>query len=278
MGGGWAPQAVGVLQSPDPSTPEQGRGAVYSPPPCPKHGWSPGVLPQEGGNGPGARAARPQPAAEVSAQEQGQLQWQINSLLHPQGSNSWRGQVESTAPEIPRSLTGVGARPSAGQRRAGQLALGWQRCLPGGELAGGLQSMLLLCQRVGGMGAPAVPWGALGRLWARVWAELLRAGSRGPLLPSPGDALGADRSGSAALHSRHGYEPTSSACLPIMCPARCGARCCQRCMALGSCTAANDPSPSQHNKLALSRSRRCMAGLWLCGACTEGSSALLGWG
>lgn len=130
MGGGWMPQAVGALQSPDPSAPEQGRGAaaqaVYSPPPCPKHGWSPGALPQEGGNGPGARAARPQPAAEVSAQEQGQLQWQINSLLHPEGSNSGRGQVESTALEIPRpSAASLGLVPGPARGRDGQDGWPW---------------------------------------------------------------------------------------------------------------------------------------------------------
>ena len=90
---------------------------------------------------------------------------EISSLLSPQASHSWQGQAEPAVPETPHpsgSLTGVSAQPSSGQRWAGWLALGWQHCLPGGELAGGLQSMLLLCQSVGGMGAPTVPWGAPG--------------------------------------------------------------------------------------------------------------------
>jgi len=88
---------------------------------------------------------------------------EINSLISPQATHSCQGQAEPAVPDIPRpsgSLTGVSVWPGSGQSRAGWLALGWQHCLPGGELAGGLQSTLLPCQRVGRMGAPAVPWGA----------------------------------------------------------------------------------------------------------------------
>ncbi|NXI55732.1 NKX63 protein, partial [Chloroceryle aenea] len=98
---------------------------------------------------------------------------------------------------------GLGAQLAAGtphgisdilSRAAGMANPG---CLPGGELAGGLQSMSLLCQRAGGMSAPAVLWGA-------------PAGSS--------QGLG------AAVAALLSPPLSSSACLPAMPPARCGAR------------------------------------------------------
>lgn len=94
-------------------------------------------------------------------------------------------------------------------RTASPGAPGWQHCLPGGELAGELQSMLLLSQRVGGMGAPAVPWEASGGC-----VQLFRTWSSGPLHPFAGDNFGADGLGSLAIYSWHSYEPmTSYTCL-----------------------------------------------------------------
>lgn len=164
--------------------------------------------------------------------------------------------------------------PVPGQLEAevgGMANRGWHHCLPAGELAGGLRSMSLLCQRAGRMSPPTVLWGAPG-------GQGLGAAAI-PLPPLHVMLL--ERMGSGS--SRHNCEPTSSACLPVVHPARCGARgaCCGHgarwshcCVALGSCTAANDPS--QHKKLALSPGRRCRARLWLYGAHTDGSSALLG--
>lgn len=78
-GGGWALWVAGTLQNPDPSASGQGCGAAVqaasSALPCMRHGQSHCGLPQDGRNDLGTRAARAQPAAEVSVQEQGQLQW-----------------------------------------------------------------------------------------------------------------------------------------------------------------------------------------------------------
>lgn len=90
---------------------------------------------------------------------------EINSLLSPRARHSWQRQAESPVPESPRPpgiLAGGSAWRTSGQGQAGWPAPGWQRCLPSGELARGLQSVLLPCQRVGGMGAPAVSSGSPG--------------------------------------------------------------------------------------------------------------------
>lgn len=202
--GGWVPQLMGTLQSPDPSALGQGHGAgcVFS---IALHEAQ--LVGQQAVPG---QWERPQCQScwtsnchrTFGSRAGAALMTNTNSL--PPGSHSWQGQAEpSDLQDVPVAQTaslGVSACFSSGQRQAGWPALGWLHCLPGRELAGGLQSMLPLSQRVGGMGASTVPWEARGG-----WVQLLRTCSSGPLHPFAGDDFGADGLGSSAICSWYSY-------------------------------------------------------------------------
>lgn len=110
---------------------------------------------------------------------------QMSSLLSP-----GKPQLARTS-QPSGSVTGVRVQPSLGQRRAGQLALGWQHCLHMGG-GGGIAEHVAAVPGVGGWdGCTRCPVG------------------------SPGDVLRADGSGSFFVRSWHSNEVTSSACLPV---------------------------------------------------------------
>lgn len=249
----------------------QGRDS-HAPSPCSRHGWSPCGLPQDGGNGAGTRAARPQPAAEVSAQEQGQLQWQRLTLcLDPRQGTAGKDRQSPPSQRalVPpaSSLGPVPGAPRGRDRQDGQPRAGSAAC-PVASWQGGYRAC---CCRARG-------WVGWGHLLSRqdpqegpgqglgAAAQRLQPWSPSPLsrwkVPEP-PRLGAGGSGGSAVCSQHSQEPTSSACLPATHPARCGAwghgvpaaagsrvmhRCCR-------------PFSSQHNKSALAPSRRSAAQL-----------------
>lgn len=194
--------------------------AASSPSPGTRHGWSPRWLPRDGGNGPGARAAGPQPATEISAQEQGQLQWQGLTLClapprKPQLIPARTGSARRPAglPVPPAASLGSVPSPARGRDRQ-----------DGRRAGGGIAEHVAAVPEGWWGGCSRRPVGSRRRLWAGGWVQLLGTCSHGPLPTSPGDALGADGSGSSAIGFWHSYEPTSSACLPVVHPARRGAQ------------------------------------------------------